>query len=71
MEQHGKACLPTSPSQALPHTTSLYPDIRVIGIVAGALHIAGHKLFEWEIISHFEENQNMLEIKVLWMYTTG
>ena len=46
MEQHGKACLPTSPSQALPHTTSLYPDIRVIGIVAGALHIAGHKLFE-------------------------
>ena len=33
MEQHGKACLPTSPSQALPHATSLYPDIRVLLLV--------------------------------------
>ncbi len=33
MEQHGKACLPTSQSQALPHATSLYPDIRVLLLV--------------------------------------
>ena len=33
MEQHVKACLPTSPSQALPHATSLYPDIRVLLLV--------------------------------------
>ena len=25
MEQHGEACLPTSPSQALPQAISLYP----------------------------------------------
>ena len=33
MEQHGKACLPASPSQALPHATTLYPDIRVLLLV--------------------------------------
>ena len=39
MEQHGKACLPTSPSQALPHATSLYPDIRVLLLVSCTLPV--------------------------------
>ena len=39
MEQHGKACLPTSPSQALPHATSLYPDIRVLLLVLCTLPV--------------------------------
>ena len=39
MEQHSKACLPTSPSQALPHATSLYPDIRVLLLVLLTLPI--------------------------------
>ena len=51
MEQHGNACLPTSPSQALQHATSLYPAVRYLsvycsGIVAGALHTASYKLFQ-------------------------
>ena len=29
-KQHGKACLPTSPSEALPHATSLFPDIQIL-----------------------------------------
>ena len=39
MEQHGKACLTTSPSQALPHATSLYPDIRVLLLVPCTLPV--------------------------------
>ena len=44
MAQHGKTCLPASPSQGLPHTTRSV--LRHTGIVVGALHIAGYKLFE-------------------------
>ena len=39
MEQHGKACLPTSPSQALQHAPSLYPDIRVLLLVLCTLPV--------------------------------
>jgi len=30
MAEHGKACLPTSPSEALSHATTMYPDIQVL-----------------------------------------
>ena len=40
MEQHGKACPPSSsPSYALPHATSLYPDIRVLLVVLCTLPV--------------------------------
>lgn len=39
MRQHGKACLPNSPSQALPHATTLYPDIRVLLLVLCTLPV--------------------------------
>ena len=39
-KQHGKACLPVSPSEALPHATSLFPDIRIVLQILCTLPVA-------------------------------
>ena len=39
MEQHDKACLPSPPSQALPHATSLYQNIQVLLLVLCTLPV--------------------------------
>ena len=45
MEQHGKACLPTSPSQALQHATTLYPDIQVLLLMLCILTVISERSF--------------------------
>ena len=52
MEQHGKSCLPTSPSHALPHATSLCPAVRVLLLVICTLPVTIS-----DIISYFESEQ--------------